>query len=152
MVDVLQRRDWPAARRTAKRYASLALGDVGRFLLLFTQWSTYRYVLLCIFWGVLAPLDLFYKTYNVGVGLLLWAGFSAIPFALAFSFGPRSLADGAADACGLPRPVFTCILDAYAHPLHWAASGRTWSFSVTWPLFLPCYCWFWLCTVVKVRG
>ena len=62
---------------------------------------------VCLLYGIggahqnfSAAVDLFHKAAGMAVGVVLWAGFTAIPFALAFSFGPTSLeSDGHSSRC-----------------------------------------------------
>lgn len=95
-LDIIKKGDWPAARRTALAFVPKILADIYGVCTLFFKWSTYRYVLLCLAWGILAPLELFYKAGGTIFGLLLWMGFTVIPFVIAFVVGPKNRTEDSA--------------------------------------------------------
>ena len=65
--------------------------DLVNIISLCFRYSSFKYVVICTFWGVLAPLDLFakcFKTCGTFIGTLIWAVVTAFPFLAAFKLFP----------------------------------------------------------------
>ena len=83
-VALFEHRSWTAARGVAFFCASTFLSDIWELLSVPFRWGTYSFTAIALMWGVLVPIDLFQPTFGMAIGLVIWAAFTAFPFAFTF--------------------------------------------------------------------